>query len=52
VHATTPDVVDGDFAGAIVVIAFHDWAHAYDWYNSPGYPAILPWRVNNSDAAP
>jgi uncharacterized protein (DUF1330 family) len=49
VHGTTPEVIDGDFPGAIVVIAFPDLAHAYDWYNSPGYQAILPLRVNNSD---
>ena len=49
VHGTTPEVIDGDFPGAIVVIAFPDRAHAYDWYNSPGYQAILPYRVNNSE---
>jgi uncharacterized protein (DUF1330 family) len=49
VHGTTPEVIDGDFPGAIVVIAFPDRAHAYDWYNSPGYQAILPFRMNNSD---
>ncbi len=49
VHGTTPHVVDGDFPGAVVVIAFPDMARARAWYDSPGYQAILPLRLDNSD---
>ena len=49
VHGTTPEVIDGDFPGFVVVIGFPDVASAYAWYNSPGYQAILPLRLNNSD---
>ena len=48
VHGTTPQVIDGDFPGAVVVIAFPDLERAYAWYESPEYQAILPLRVNNS----
>jgi uncharacterized protein (DUF1330 family) len=49
VHGTTPEVVDGDFPGVVVVIEFPDVHRAYGWYNSPGYQAILPFRLRNAD---
>lgn len=49
VHGTAAEPIDGDFPGAIVVIAFPDKARAYDWYHSPGYQAILPLRLSNSE---
>ena len=32
VHGTTPQVIDGDFPGAIVVIALPDLERAHAWY--------------------
>jgi uncharacterized protein (DUF1330 family) len=49
VHGTTAEVIDGDFPGAIVVIAFPNLECAHAWYESAEYQAILPLRVNNSD---
>ncbi len=49
VHGTTPEVIDGEFPGFVVVIGFPDVASAYDWYHSPAYQAILPLRLRNSE---
>jgi uncharacterized protein (DUF1330 family) len=49
VHGTTPEVIDGDFPGFVVVIGFPDVSCAHAWYSSPGYQAILPFRLNNSE---
>lgn len=49
VHGTTPEVIDGDFPGFVVVIGFPDLTSAHGWYNSSGYQAILPFRLNNSE---
>jgi uncharacterized protein (DUF1330 family) len=48
VHGSTPEQVDGDLPGAVVVIAFPDVATARAWYDSPAYQAILPLRLRNS----
>ena len=48
VHGSTPEVVDGDFEGVVVVIAFPDLEQAHAWYRSPGYQGILPLRTRNS----
>lgn len=48
VHGSTPEVLDGDLPGAVVVIEFPDLAAAHAWYASPGYQAILPLRLRNS----
>jgi uncharacterized protein (DUF1330 family) len=48
VHGKTPELMDGDLPGVVVVIAFPDLAGAHAWYASPGYQAILPLRTNNA----
>jgi uncharacterized protein (DUF1330 family) len=48
VHGSTPEVVDGDLPGSVVIIAFADLQRARAWYASPGYQAILPLRLRNS----
>lgn len=48
VHGATPEVVDGDLPGAVVVLAFPDAERARAWYESPAYQAILPLRTRNS----
>ena len=51
VHGTTPDVIEGEWADATVVVAFPDLERAYAWYRSPAYQEILPLRTDNSDSA-
>ena len=50
VHGSPPEVIEGDLPGFIVIIEFPDRERARAWYESPGYQAILPFRVNNSDS--
>jgi uncharacterized protein (DUF1330 family) len=50
VHGSTPEVVEGDLPGFVVIVEFPDRERAKAWYESPGYQAILPLRVNNSDS--
>jgi uncharacterized protein (DUF1330 family) len=49
VHGTTPEVVDGELDGTIVLIGFPDIDAARGWYESPDYQAILPLRTRNCD---
>ncbi len=49
VHGTTPEVVDGDFPGAVVIIEFPGLEQAHAWYRSAGYQEILEFRTRNSD---
>ena len=51
VHGKTPEVMDGELPGNLVVVAFPDVERARAWYDSAGYQAILPLRTNNSDGA-
>jgi uncharacterized protein (DUF1330 family) len=51
VHGKTPDVIEGEWADATVVIAFPDLERAYGWYRSPAYQEILALRTRNSDSA-
>jgi uncharacterized protein (DUF1330 family) len=48
VHGATPEVMDGDLPGSVVVIRFPDVEHARAWYRSPQYQAILPLRLRNT----
>jgi uncharacterized protein (DUF1330 family) len=48
VHGATPEVVDGDLPGSVVVIGFPDVDSAHAWYRSAEYQAILPLRLRNS----
>ena len=49
VHGVLPEVVEGDWPGFLVVIAFPDRDAARAWYDSPAYREILPLRTRNSD---
>jgi uncharacterized protein (DUF1330 family) len=51
IHGATPQVLEDEFPGTIVVIEFPDRDAAIAWYESPGYQAILPLRTENSDGA-
>jgi uncharacterized protein (DUF1330 family) len=48
VHGATPDVLEGEFPGFLIAIAFPTRAQAEDWYVSPAYREILPLRSENS----
>jgi uncharacterized protein (DUF1330 family) len=48
VHGSTPQVLEGEFDGAVVLIEFPDAGRARAWYDSPEYQAILPLRTGNS----
>jgi len=49
IHGGEPERLEGDWQGALIVIAFPDMASARAWYASPAYQAILPLRTGNSD---
>ena len=48
VHGATVEVLEGQWPGDIVIIAFPDLATARAWYASPAYQAILALRTDNS----
>lgn len=50
VHGGPYDVVEGNWAGDVIVIAFPDRKQARDWYGSASYREILPLRTRNSEA--
>ncbi|WP_320781387.1 DUF1330 domain-containing protein [Streptomyces sp. CRN 30] len=43
------DAVEGDWPGALVVIAFPSLAEARAWYASPAYQEILPLRTRHME---
>ncbi|MGW1148051.1 DUF1330 domain-containing protein [Streptomyces sp. NPDC002454] len=45
VHGVEPEVVEGPWPGALVMIGFPDAAAARAWYASPAYQQILPLRL-------
>lgn len=47
VHGGEPEVLEGSWPGAVVVIAFPDRETARAWYDSPDYRAILRLRTDN-----
>ncbi|AXI79210.1 DUF1330 domain-containing protein [Peterkaempfera bronchialis] len=49
VHGAAMEVVEGDWPGTVVVIAFPDLAAARGWYASPAYREILPLRTDHID---
>ena len=49
VHGALPEVLEGEWPGVLVVIAFPDLDAARAWYDSPGYQEILPLRTRNAD---
>ncbi|SDS32430.1 DUF1330 domain-containing protein [Microlunatus soli] len=48
VHGSTPDVVEGELPGAVVIIGFPSVAAARAWYGSPAYQEILALRSDHS----
>src|SRR5215470_16980324 len=48
IHGGETEVVEGEWPGVAIVIAFRDRAAAHGWYQSPAYQAILPLRLNNT----
>ena len=48
VHGALPEVLEGEWPGVLVVIAFPDRDAARAWYDSPAYGEILPLRTRNS----
>jgi uncharacterized protein (DUF1330 family) len=48
IHGARPDVLEGDWSGDLIVIAFADLATARAWYRSPAYQRILPLRAEHS----
>ena len=48
VHGATPDVLEGEFPGFLIVIGFPTREQAEGWYTSPAYQEILPLRLENS----
>ncbi len=49
VHGAQPEVREGEWPGAVVVIGFPDLDAARAWYDSPAYREILPLRTRNAD---
>ncbi len=49
IHGGEPERLEGDWQGALIVIAFPDMPAARAWYASAAYQAILPLRTGNSD---
>ncbi|MET7637252.1 DUF1330 domain-containing protein [Streptomyces sp. NPDC005438] len=48
VHGATPEVVEGEMPGALVIIGFPDVEAARSWYFSPGYQEIAALRTDHS----
>jgi uncharacterized protein (DUF1330 family) len=49
IHGARPEVLEGDWRGDLIVIAFPDLERARAWYRSPAYQAIVPLRADNAD---
>src|SRR3546814_16915685 len=49
IHGGPKAVLEGDWRGDIIVVAFPDRAAAAAWYDSPAYQAIKPMRTAHSE---
>ena len=49
IHGAKPDVLEGDWAGDLIVIEFADLDRARAWYRSREYQRIVPLRARNAD---
>lgn len=49
VHGGTPQVPEGPWSGALIVIEFPTFENATAWYASDTYQEILPLRLRNAD---
>ncbi|KAB2973523.1 DUF1330 domain-containing protein [Streptomyces sp. SS1-1] len=47
VHGTPHETVEGEWPGAVVMIAFPGLAEARAWWNSPAYQEIAPLRTRH-----
>lgn len=50
VHGTSPQVVEGEWPGDVVIIGFPSLEAAREWYGSPENQAILRLRTDHSDS--
>jgi uncharacterized protein (DUF1330 family) len=48
VHGGPVEMLEGNWTGDLIVIAFPDQEKARAWYASPEYRAILPLRTQNA----
>ncbi|MEW2070504.1 DUF1330 domain-containing protein [Streptomyces sp. NPDC007346] len=49
VHGVEVEVVEGEWPGAVVLVAFPGVEEVRAWYASPGYQEILPLRTRHLD---
>lgn len=49
IHGGRTTVLEGDWTGDLIVVAFPDRASAAAWYDSPAYRAIKPLRTAHSE---
>ncbi|KAB2592866.1 DUF1330 domain-containing protein [Streptomyces arboris] len=49
VHGAEVEVVEGQWPGALVLVAFPGVEEVRDWYASPAYQEILPLRTRHID---
>ena len=49
IHGGRKQVLEGEWPGDLVVIAFADMIAARAWYGSPAYREILALRTDNAD---
>jgi uncharacterized protein (DUF1330 family) len=47
VHGSPVEVVEGEWPGALVIVAFPDREAVHAWYTSPAYREILPLRTDH-----
>jgi uncharacterized protein (DUF1330 family) len=50
VHGDPVEVIEGDWPGHLIIIAFPDRARAKAWYGSGPYQAIVRLRTENSES--
>jgi uncharacterized protein (DUF1330 family) len=46
--SVSPELLEGEWVGDLIAIAFPDLDRARGWYESPDYQRILPLRAENS----
>lgn len=51
VHGARAEVVEGEWSGDLIVIAFPDLDRMRAWYASAAYQEILPLRLDNSEGS-
>jgi uncharacterized protein (DUF1330 family) len=51
VHGAKVEVLEGEWPGDVIVVAFPDRERARAWYESAAYQDILPLRTENSNGS-